>query len=331
MIKQYFLPVCLISTLFIGVDYSYAAEKNDSRNQISDSDIKLIEDKKSALLYILQERGELEPILQELRKQKSDQMIEQEFQSKFPYSQEQITKRRKATLEEEEAKNKPLFNKTIEITEEDYDPNSSKPITIKVASNNPSSLAFFDYQGKPWPIVSDVIGDQSSFNSYSFSETKNTAVFEITKMFSESVALINLEGIDQLIVVKLQGSEDSFDAKKSIRIPMKGPLSDDTIMNTGVKIDSSDPILVKILNGEKITDGIEYSSDWDSESKFIRLGNYLYVRTRDHLSFPPSIESQTSANGYNLYKLYFTNSATMLKDGRYKVISITKQNKVKVR
>lgn len=292
---------------------------------VSDEDIALIENKKDALIYLLIEKGELEPLLSELRKQEQIQKAEREIQAQYPYTEEQIRRRRENDLNYEKAFNAPIKSLAIDISEKDYDPDGSLPIKLKVAANNPSSIAFFDYQGKPWPIVGDVIGNPKAFESFPFAETKNTAVFQIKERFSETVALINLQGIDQLVVVKLIGSEDGFDARKNIRIPRRGPLSDDKIVAESSNVSYSDPVLIQILNGEKIQGGVRYEGNWDDESVFVRVDNTLYVRTKNSITYPPSIASQKSANGYNLYKMDFSNTLIIKKDGQDKIITITKQ------
>jgi len=324
MLSKKILSSCICAALLV-TSHSVLSQNNDAREGLSDGEIALIEAKKDALMYMLIEKGELEPLLAELREQEKKQKAERELQEQFQYTNEQIAERREKNLDYEKAFNSPVKQKEIMITEQDYDPDGNTPILLKVAANNPSSIAFFDYQGKPWPIVGDVIGNPNAFTSKPFAESKNTAVFQISSRFSETVALINLQGIDQLVVVKLIGDEEMFDARKNIRIPRRGPLSDDSIVDSNSNVSYSDPLLIQLLNGEKIKDGIKYSGDWDNDSVFVRVNNSLYVRTKDSITFPPNFESQRSANGYNLYRMDFSNTLIMKKDGQDKIITITKE------
>ena len=295
---------------------------NEGEPSISDKDILTIQAKKDALLYLLMEKGELSPLLDELKERERKENVANQFKKDFPFTSKEIKKRREMGIEEEKALNSPIRNKHVKISEEDYIVDGSTPIYLNVSANNPSSLAFFDYQGNPWPIVGDIIGN-AAFNSTPFGESKNTAVFQINQRFSETVSLINLQGIDQLVVVKLIGNEEKFDARKNIRLPLIGPLSGEKIVEKGSAAPSSDPVLIQLLNGERIHGGKHYVSEWDDNSVFVRVGNLLYVRTKDVLTFPPNQENQRSANGYNLYKLDFSNTLTMRKDGQYEILRLS--------
>jgi hypothetical protein len=325
MFKKPLLTSCISVAILISSQAAFAQESEQKTSAFTDDDIALIETKKDALLYLLMEKGELEPLIQELRSQQQSQKAEKEMQQAFPYTEEQIKKRRELTLDYERAQNAPVKSKVVNISEKDYDPDGRTPISLRVAANNPSSIAFFDYQGNPWPIVGDVIGNTEAFDSYPFSESKNTAVFQIKKRFSETVALVNLQGINQLVVIKLVGDEGEFDARKNIRIPRRGPLSIDTVTNMGSDVSNSDPLLIRLLNGESLPDGIEYESNWDDESKFVRVGNILYIRTKDSITYPPRIAGQQSANGYNLYKIDFSNTIIIEKDGQHTILTLNKK------
>lgn len=329
MLKKTLLSSCIVASLMLP---SFSAlstnEARASSNSITDEDIALLEAKKDALIYLLIQKGELEPLLAELRRQERIQSAEREIEAQQPYTEEQIRRRRQIELETEKAFNSPIKPLNVNISEMDYNPDGSIPITLKVAANNPSSIAFFDYQGSPWPIVGDVIGNDNAFDSHPFAESKNTAVFQIKERFSETVALINLQGIDQLVVVRLVGNEEEFDARKNIRLPRKGPLSDDQIISERNNVSHSDPILIQILNGERIKDGVLYEGNWDDESVFVRVNNLLYVRTRNSITYPPSIASQRSANGFNLYKMDFSNTLIIRRDGQDRIITITKKRNV---
>ncbi len=325
------LSSCITAAILLSSQSAFSQSNEKGANNdggLTDSEIEVIEAKKDALIYLLMEKGELEPLINELRTQERYQSAEREINAQFPYTEEQIKRRRNLNLGFEKAFNAPIKEKKIKISEKDYDPDGITPISLKVAAQNPSSIAFFDYQGNPWPIVGDVIGNPNAFDSYPFSESKNTAVFQIKERFSETVALINLQGIDQLVVVKLIGDEEEFDARKNIRIPRRGPLSDDSIVEYTNNVSYSDPILIQILNGEKINNGVPYKGNWDDESVFIRVGNALYVRTKDSITYPPNIANQKSANGYNLYKMDFSNTLIIKRDGQDRIITITKQRDV---
>jgi hypothetical protein len=325
MFKKTLLTSCISVAILLSSHASFAQESDQKSSAFSDDDIALIESKKDALLYLLMEKGELEPLIQELRSQQQKQTADKEIQQAFPYTKDQILKRRELTLDYDRAQNAPVENKVVNISEKDYDPDGRTPISLNVASNNPSSIAFFDYQGNPWPIVGDVIGNTEAFESYPFAESKNTAVFQIKKRFSETVALVNLQGIDQLVVIKLVGNEGEFDARKNIRIPRKGPLSVDTVTSMGNEVSNSDPLLIRLLNGEDLPDSVEYEANWDDESKFVRVGNILYIRTKDSITYPPRIAGQQSANGYNLYKIDFSNTVIIEKDGQHTILTLNKK------
>lgn len=301
------------------------ARDGDAANHLSREERALIEQKKDAILYMLLENNELQPYLDALKQQEKERLKKEELENRFPFTSDEIKERREAALDYEKAQNSPLKEKDILITEEPYDPDSKGTIEIKVAANNPSSLSFFDYEGNPWPISGDIIGDPQAFTSTVFTENKNVAVFSILKRFSGSVALINLEGLQNLVVIKLVGNEDVIDSDKRIRVNRLSPLATSDITPVGNKQSSQhNPIFDKLLSGEYSDVGteLEVLNNPNRNNIYIRHEGNIYLRVKHSVVFPQPTSHHISSNGFNLYKLNDTNTITMNVNGDYKIYTL---------
>lgn len=316
----------ILGSLYCSSPITYASNNQDqAEGHLSKEEKMLIEEKKDAILYLLFENNELEPYLEALREQKKERLKKEEFESRFPFTTHEIKERREATLLYEKAANEPISEKNILITEEPYDPDSKGTIEINVAANNPSSLSFFDYEGNPWPISGDIIGDPNAFTSTVFTENKNVAVFSILKRFAGSVALIHLEGLQNLVVVKLIGNESTIDSDKRIRVNRLSPLAENDIVSISNENSSQhNPIFDKLLSGEYSDIGteLEVVNNPNRNNVYIRYNGNVYLRVKHSVVFPMPISHHVSSNGFNLYKLNDTNTITMNVSGDYKIYTL---------
>ncbi len=323
--KKTFLSVAIalsaLSATFVNASDGEGVASTNGKIITAD-DKAFIDSKKDALIYMLYEREQLAPLLKALKENERSKKKEEGLQERYPYSVNELLSERKLEQEKDKGLNMPINDLKIVISEDDYQPDSRDPIIVRVAKSNASSLAFFDYQGNPWPIEGDVIGNNTAFKSYPFTENKNVAIFEIQERFAETVALIQLMSLNYPLVIKLVGSESEIDARKNIRIPLLGPQSNETIIYESNQTTSSNPLLVKLLNGEIIKEATYYSSSWDDNTLYARIDNKLYIRTKNEVVFPIPADQQESSNGYHLYEINFRNNITMVINGETRIVSI---------
>lgn len=316
---------CLIS---LNVNANLNTDPDNEKpitSHLSKEEMSLINQKKDAILYMLMENDELRPYLDALKAQEAERLKKEELQSKFPFTSDDIKERRVASLENEKAINAPLIEKKIIISEEPYDPDSRETIVINVAANNPSSLSFFDYEGNPWPIAGDVIGNTEAYTSTVFTANKNVAVFSILKRFSESVALVNLEGLQNLVVIKLVGNEEEIDSDKRIRVNRLSPLvSQEISVVNSLEKSQHNPIFDKLLSGDYSETGTELYvlNNPDRNNVYIKYKEHIYLRVKQSVIFPDAQSHHISTNGFNLYKLKDTNTITMNVNGEYKIYTL---------
>jgi hypothetical protein len=300
-------------------------------DSLSQEERALINAKKDAILYLLLENDELEPYLQAVKKQAEEKAKKEELERKFPYSHNEITQQRKLGLDLEKANNAPIINKEVRITEEPFEPDDRKPIVLNVASNNPSSMSFFDYEGNPWPIAGDVIGDPSAYSSSVFTEDKNVVVFSIKKRFSESVALVNLQGLKNLVVVKLKGDEGVIDSDKRIRLSKLSPLVEKEIYPNQSNSDSgkNDPFFDNLISGDyrdiKGVKELFVKNNPDRNNIYVEKDGYLYLRIRNELIFPGHLNHHVSSNDFHLYKLKKADTLTILVNGEYLIYTLSEE------
>lgn len=288
----------------------------DMSANLTREEIESINNKRRALVRYLYE----EERLKDLRVKMDQNQRSQEYQSaiidKYPFSPQEIMENRKLAVEIDRATNSPLVqNVQSRIRTTSIDLESSEPIHLAVAPGYASSMVFYDDAGRPWPIVGDVIGNGAAFKSTTTGESKHIAVFEIMKNFTQSNALINLEGLPVPLVIHLTGTSSVVDSRLSIRIPRIGPATEEALSSNPAIIQSGGSTgnagtapseMMEMLNGGKLKGGKKYSLEGVDGSAYLK-GGKLYLRTKAKLISPPinapiSMELQ-SPTGYNVYKI----------------------------
>lgn len=316
----------------MGLSAASFANSGEGPSHLTDEEKLLIEQKKDAILFLLEENDQLQPYLDALKNQDIEKAKRDELTEKYPYSKDEIIQRRLLDQDIEQAKNTPISPKEIKITEESFDPNARLPIVLNVAANNPSSLSFFDYQGNPWPIAGDVIGDTTSFTSNVFTDNKNVVVFSILNRFAESVALVNLEGLNNLVVVKLSGNENIIDSDKRIRLPLASPLVEKDIVAVNDKPmatdRSSDRIFDALVSGnyKKLGTELFVRNNPDRNNVFVEVDDLVYMRVKHTLVHPIPLTYHRSSNGFNLYKMEAKDTVTLNVNGEYKIYTLEKES-----
>ncbi|MCF2901200.1 DotH/IcmK family type IV secretion protein [Pseudoalteromonas sp. OFAV1] len=332
--KKRFLSLSIIGVLTgflsIGANASSSKLNDNSTSNLSEEEIALINEKKDAILYLLQEDAELAPYLKAYKDRAKEKALSEDLDKLFPLSAEDIKVRRKKSLEIEKANNEPLINSEIKISEVPYDPSEKSPVVLNVAANNPSSISFFDYEGNPWPIAGEVIGDPNSFTSSVFTEDKNVVVFSILKRFSESVALVNLSGLKNLVVIRLRGNESTVDSNKRIRLPKLSPIAEKAVEPVNISINvGNEPVFDKLISGDYLSDKsikeLYVNNNPNRNNVYVRQGEFTYLRVKNELIFPETINHHKSSNGYNLYKIKNKDTITLLANGEYQIFTLNEK------
>lgn len=299
-------------------------------DDLTKSEMELINRKGHILFKHLYEQNQLRDLRSILEEEARNKKIKDMKENEFPLSPNEILALRNLAKSVDKASNAPLDGpidfaiKTVTI-----DVDAPKPIQIMVAKGYSSSIMFFDQSGAPWPIEGDIIGDKQSFMSHAVEGKAHVGVFEIKRAFSESNALVNLKGLNVPVVVRLTGSEETVDARISVRIPKFGP---DAQLNPYVhsEIENANPDMLSVLNGDKLNGAKMFNLNGVPGTVWFK-NNMLFVRTRANLISPPWKSHMTSVTGYQVYELPPVTNLLFTVDGEMRNATIEKGFEVKLR
>lgn len=296
---------------------------------LSQAELSIIKRKREILLKNLYEEQELEALRQIMLDKSRERAFNQALSQK-PTPLE-ILEARKSKLEEYKAENAPIpgQNVSLEMRTIDLDVEQPHPIDLHVAPGYASSIVFYDQSGEPWPIDGDIIGDIKSFNSKLASKDKHVTVFEITRAFAESNALINLDGLSVPLVIRLVGNTSKVDSRLNIRVPKFGPNAKVEPFVHQETSRASDEIL-SVLNGDRIADGVRYDLIGVPGEVTYKNGD-LYIRTKANLLSPPWKTSAISPTGYKVYQLPPVTDLLFSLNGEMKSATIEKAFDVSLR
>jgi hypothetical protein len=292
--------------------------------ELSSRERELIEKKRHALVKYLYEQQELESARKILSDENRKAAYEETKRDKIPLSPDEIIELRRLDIAAKRAENAPISNSGVklEIRTLDLDVDAPKPVILNVAPGYASSIVFYDQTGAPWPIDGDIIGDINSFGSKGMSKQKHIAVFEISKEFAQSNALINLEGLSIPIVVKLVGHDGVVDSRLSVRIPKMGPgAALQPFVHDQLENASSD--MLNVLNGDKLA-GSKRFELVGVPGEVTYKDDALFIRTRANLISPPWKRSVVSPSGYKVYELPPVTNLLFSVDGEMKNATIEK-------
>ena len=289
----------------------------------------LIELKKREVIKYLAEQQELKPVISALQSNENAEKYESIIREKTILSPKQIMELRLLLLSIEEAENKPIAGPiNLNIESIDYNIDDQKPIVVRVSKGYASSLVFFDKTGQPWPVEGDVIGDSLSFKAKPNNVMGNIIVFEITKNFSESNALLNLKGMHSPVVLKLVSDNENIDTRLSVRIPRNGPHAKTSVF-IAPELSTNDPRLMSILSGKvsQLTGLKRYKLSGVKGEAIYHKGS-LYIRSREMLASPPSKQSAKSVTGQYVYKIPPVSQLIFSVDGRLVNATIEKSGSI---
>ncbi|MEZ9709225.1 DotH/IcmK family type IV secretion protein [Vibrio breoganii] len=285
----------------------------------------LIQGKKDAILGHLYEEAELEALRALLLENAKDSQHKKEQLTEADV--DRIIMRRLTEIQKEQALNKPLNNVKFEIRTQRIDVDASEPIELRVVRDYVSSIQFFDETGEPWPIEGEIIGNTHAFQKHTLGQRMNVAAFEVTRSFSESNALVNLQGLDSALVIRLIGSDDVVDSRLSVRIPKSGPNAEIVETLKGRHANASDPQLINTLNGDRLVDSTLYELVGVEGTAMYKDG-FLYIRTPEQLFIPPPIEAARTSTGINAYKTLPSEDFLFSVDGVQTEATIRKTHEV---
>jgi hypothetical protein len=281
--------------------------------ELTIGEFEFLQAKKESISQYLYENYELKEVRDLLREYHRAQNFDQLMDKEVPLSGQEIMELRVAKQNEQIALNSRLGPINNHIRTTDINVESPIPVSIFVSKGLASSLVFFDSTGEPWPVEGDVIGDSSAYAS-NIMKSKNVVTFNILKEFTETNALITLEGMSTPLVFKLVSNGKDNDDRLSARMQTPGPNAKVTLY-MDQQFENKDPYMVELMNNTFSEQGEEYRLKGISGKVFIN-GNKMYVKTFETLVSPAWTRQLESTTGYNLYELKPTSKLLFNVEGR---------------
>ncbi|MEZ8292746.1 DotH/IcmK family type IV secretion protein [Vibrio splendidus] len=326
-----------IETTSVGTTNEYQiVDKNGQifSVNLSEHELAIIKAKQETLKKYAYEEQQLDSLRTMLKEQDREKQVDEAINQKYPFTVEEIREMVTRDLMQKKAYNGPkngssnlnLVMKTIT-----YDIAEEAPIDVKMVNANPASISFYDETGAPWPIKGEVLGDTKAFKFEVTGEKGHTAVIHTTPdtEFSQSIALINLEGMTQSFVIRLISDTSTTDARLTVKVPRLGPNAEYSVLSNSV-LDNKDPYILEILNGSSFGSGERYEIEGIDGDAFLNNGR-LYIKTKAKLLSPPPEAVMTSANGYDVYKLEPVTSLLFSDKGKMVSASIVESFEVDIK
>lgn len=276
--------------------------QDDTSVELTPEELALIDRKATIIKKHLYEEQSLGKIKDMLNSNSKNEAFEKTVQETYPYSALQIEQLRAKDREVKKATNAPLKDVKLNISSDDLDVDVNNPIVMRVARGYNATLVFFDQSGQPWPVEGDIVHEKTSFTSTIVSKTKHIVSFDISEDFSESTAMITLEGHPVPLIVKLVGSDTIVDSRKSIRVLKYGPNAEiEPFVHK--ELENVSPEMLNILEGGNIPgDAKRFVINGVTGEVYIYKAE-MYVRTRSSLMSPPWKQSAVSNSGYKVYRM----------------------------
>lgn len=182
----------------------------------------------------------------------------------------------------------------------------TKPMTVKTAMGNVTTLSIVDITGQPWPIQ-----DLTWAGDFQIEQPENGGhMLRIipTSEFASGNISMRLVGLNPPVIFSLKAERKSVHVRLDVQIPEVGPKGVlppmQAMVTTTAGNDFMTSVLVGVVKGantEKLkVDGI------DGRTTAYAQGNMLYVRTPYTMLSPAWSQSVQSGDGTKVYALNYT-------------------------
>ncbi|SHH51065.1 DotH/IcmK family type IV secretion protein [Ferrimonas marina] len=295
---------------------------------MTEKELLALQAKQDKVLKHIHQQNELRPVLDALDRQTQEAAFDNAQKEKYPLTPEQIIELRKLEQRNNQARNAPVKDIRQEISTVAIDVDAADPIDIRVKNGYSASIVFFDQAGAPWPIDGDLIGNQEAFTKQVTGQNLNVASFNIRNDFAESNVLLHLLDFDMPLVLRLVGSGDVVDARKSVRIPKLGPQSkanEGNTMSSGGGTEHITDDMLAVLNGDRLPGSKRYRVNGIANTTVLVKDGFMYVRTTADLLLPHHIEDAHSISGFSAYKTYPNTSLLFSVNGERVQATVSEQ------
>lgn len=198
----------------------------------------------------------------------------------------------------------------------DLSPGATPP-AINLAQGDITALVFLDSTGAPWPIDAYDNGNPTAFN-IEWNKKDNVMMVQANASFGTGNLAVRLRGLGPPVMISLitnTAVENGgvIDYRVDMRVPGFGPNATPA-MSIGLPPQTS-PRLLDVLDGVPPPGGRTLEVG-DSVGQAWLVQGYIFLRTRLTLLSPGWLQTMSSADGTNAYKLQSTPMLLMSQNGK---------------
>lgn len=221
---------------------------------------------------------------------------------------EKIIERRKIDETINRAQTTPLFEPTVNMDSQLFDPELDSLITVNTMVNRPTALSFFDQMGNPFPILKTIPNatEQSPFAYETINE--NILIISANEHYKTVSGFIFLKTINQPIPIRYTSDPTKrVDVKRNIQIPQTSPTADVSIQNamltfSDVKKDN-DPAMFSFLSGRSVGGSKRIKIDGlPTRSQAWRYKKHVYIKSTATMKY--DVLGAKSSGDWKIFKAY---------------------------
>ncbi len=180
----------------------------------------------------------------------------------------------------------------------------AKPVVVKVAYGNVTTLNILDVSGSPWPI--EDISWAGNFEIVDSQSKDGSHIIRITPQseFATGNMSIRLLTLKTPVILSLETSRDIVHYRFDAIIPEYGPLAETPLIDKGIEIEAGDKNIASVLQGVVPASALKLAvSGVDGRTSAYKYNGFTYVRTPLTLLSPSWSSSVASADGMRVYAI----------------------------
>lgn len=182
----------------------------------------------------------------------------------------------------------------------------TKPLTIKTAIGNVTTLSIVDITGQPWPIQ-----DLTWAGDFQIEQPENGShLLRIspTSEFAKGNISMRLVGLNPPVIFTLKAERQSVHVRLDVQIPEVGPKGVLPPMDMPISTKAGDDFMTSVLVGVvKGKDTAQMNVEGiDGRTTAYSQGGMVYVRTPYTMLSPAWVKSVQSSDGTKVYALNST-------------------------
>lgn len=178
------------------------------------------------------------------------------------------------------------------------------PPSVRLQPGMVSTLTFSDLTGKPWPVLSVVVGNPSAYVAQSAGEEGKTNIIVISAIQEHvpSNLAVTLVGHPVPILMSIEQNQPETDFRVDVRVEARGPNAAQDIVSVSSLAPTNDSTMIQFLDGQPPV-GSKRLQTSSGDVEAWTFDNQFYVRTRGDLLSPSYTARSNNVAGVNVYVL----------------------------